>query len=175
MIDFGQIFGGNFGGIGGSDIAGAGAAAAAIGGGFLAASGAQTAAAGQARAYTENALTAGENAAQTRFILNRQDQQQGYEINRIVGQQRARYGAAGVLADTGTPGDVLADTEEEARQAAMNRFYAGDYAARSANEQASYDAEAARAAKRAGRTNATADIIGGIGSAAKLAASIFAL
>lgn len=159
----------SYGKIGGGDIAGGLGAATSIAGGIIGAIGAWDAAAAQSKAYLQNARTQGENAGQARYTARRNQLYADYQQNRLIGQQRADYGAAGVAPGSGTPLDIMADTENQAKFEAYNRWYAGEQQAKSAGRQAGYDAENAKAAREAGDTAATGSIIGGIGNALKLA------
>lgn len=173
MIDFDKIFSGDFGGIKTGDVLGLGAGAAGLAGGFIRAEGAAQTGAAQAQAYNQNALVQGENAARARLTTARNQQYADYQKNQLVGKQRAAYGAAGVGIDSGSPLDVMFDTETEARFEAFNRWYAGEEEAKNAGAAAYFDTENAKAAKKAAKTSETSDILGGIGTVASIAAKIF--
>jgi hypothetical protein len=177
---------GPLGSISSGDIVGGIGAAGALGGGVLGgiggiigAGGAQQAGAAQAAAYTANAGVAGTTAANTRLSLSRAQQESDYLANRTIGRQRAGYAAGGINVDSGSPLDVMGDTENQIKFEAMNRFYAGEEAAKTASDQAAFDTTAAAAAKKAADTNSTSSLIGGgasllsgIGSAVKIITSI---
>lgn len=159
-IDFAA--GGGRGG-GQSPVAGYGGAVFSVAGGILGAIGAQQAGDAQAAAYQANAGVAGTTAANARLSLNRAQQQSDYLANRLVGRQRAGYAAGGVGAASGSPLDVLGDTEEQIKVEAMNRFYAGEAAAKTASDQASFDATAARRAHQAADIGSFSAILSGVG------------
>jgi membrane protein involved in colicin uptake len=117
----------------------------------------------------------GQNAGLARYTAGRNQLYQDYLTSRTKGQQAANFGASGVAGLSGTPGDVMADTEAAARFDAFNRFYAGEQEAKQAGTQADYDRRAAKAAREAADTSSTSDILGGIGAALKVAPLLFAL
>lgn len=151
--------------IDGSDLLAGAGAVTALGGGVLGAIGAQQAGSATAQGLLENAAVQGTNAAEARYSATTQTAALGYLTNRLLGKQRADYGAAGVSPTSGSPLDVVADTREQARQQALNLWYAGNFAATSAGEQAQFDTQEAKAAKQAASTSATSSILGGVGSA----------
>jgi hypothetical protein len=175
---------GPLGSINGAELAGgiglAGGLAGGVGG-IVSAGGAQQAGAAQAAAYLANAGVAGTTAANTRLSLSRTQQESDYLANRTIGRQRAGYAAGGVNVDSGSPLDVMGDTENQIKFEAMNRFYAGEEAAKTASDQAAFDTKAAAAAKKAADTNSTSALIGGgasllsgIGSLVKIAGGVIA-
>ena len=179
MIDFNNF--------GWGDALKLGSAATALGGGVVGAVGAGQAAAGQAasyraraKAYRQDALEQGYGAAQTWFALGRQQQRADYGRNRMLGAQRAAYGAAGLDPGGGSPLDVMADTEQQYRFDALDRYSSGLAAARRAGRQSEFDLdaakaedEAARAAAKAGRTSGFGSILGGLGSALGIVGKLF--
>lgn len=166
---------GSLGKLTGSDALGGASGLMSLAGGILGAQGAQQAGAAQAQAYGMNAAAAGTTAANARLSAARQTQQLTYRRNELIGSQRAGYAAGGVSPDGGTPLDVLGDSEDQVRQQALNLFYGGDMAGRSAGDQVAGDLMAAKAAREAADTSSTASILGGIGGLAKAAFSMFAL
>jgi hypothetical protein len=153
------------GGGGGSTISPLGTAGLDIAGGILGAIGAQQAGAASAAGYQANALSAGTTAANTNLSLNRQGQQQQYNENKLIGRQRVGYAAGGLNPASGSPLDVMGDTENQYKVEAMNRFYQGEEAGTQANQQATYDTQEAQAARSAADTLSISDILGGIGGA----------
>lgn len=175
-----QLGGGlQLGGGGMGDLLGWGGAAAGVGGGILGAIGAEQAASGTAAAdlaraqgYAFDAASQGTTAGNIWSATARENTQANYEANRVLGAQRAAYGAAGVNPNSGTPLDLLADTEAEIKREAMNRFYTGEARATAAGQQYTADQMAAQAARQAasearsaGTTGAFSAILGGVGSA----------
>jgi hypothetical protein len=151
------------------DILGGAGAITSLAGGIIGGIGALQAGNAQAQGYLNNMAVAGEQAAQELFQFNRQRQAQQYQENRLIGRQRALYGAGGVSAGGGSPLDVMGDTANQIKLQALNLAYAKRFAQTGAAEQGNADIQAAQAAKEAASTNFFGDIIGGIGSAAKLA------
>lgn len=163
------------GSIGGSDLLAGAGAITAIGGGVFGAIGAEQAGSATAKGLLENAAVQGTNAAQARFAAGTQTQALDYMTNRLEGKQRALYGAAGVNPNTGNPLDVMADTEAQSRQQALNLWYAGNFAATSAGQQAEFDTQEAQAAKDAANTQATSSVLGGVGSALSIVGKFLGL
>lgn len=183
---------------------GAGVAGAGIDvlGGILAAQGAKQVGQGQALAYQgqaaadraqatadlTNAGTQVTNSVQARTATQQNLLQQGYDEQRIYGAQKAGYAAAGIdPAMGGSPLDVLADTQQQVKQQALNTWYAGEVTAGNDIAQAGYDTQeaaaanqaaqtadqAARTARQTASTSETTSILGGIGSAVGLLAKFF--
>lgn len=165
---------------GGGDLLGGFGALSALGGGITQALGAAKTAEGQrasyratAQGYRQQAEIAGDTAGQAWYATSQLQQRDAYTANQLIGKQRAAFGAAGV-APTGSVTDVAADTESLIQQEARNRFYAGRTAAHTAGLQYGFDQQAAAAADAAAeKVDATPGILGGIlggvGSAAKIA------
>lgn len=160
---------GPYGSVSSGDIAGGLGVAGALAGGILGAMGAHEAARGQQAAYLANAGAAATTAVNTRVSLGRSQQEADYLANRLIGRQRAAYAAGGVDPGSGSPLDVMGDTENQIKFEAMNRFYTGEMAAKTASDQVTFDTEAGRRAARAGSAGATASILSGIGSAFNIA------
>lgn len=162
------------------DLLGGVGALSALGGGITQALGAAQTARGQraayraqAQGYRQEAEIAGDTAGQAWYATSQLQQRDRYLANQLVGKQQAAFGAAGV-APTGSVTDVAGDTEGLIQQEARNRFYAGRTAAHTAGLQYGYDQQAAAAADEAAKkVDATSGILGGIlggvGSAAKIA------
>lgn len=150
------------------DVAAGIGAATDVAGGIIGAIGAQQAGAAQARGYMNNMQIVGDQTAQELYQFGRTRVAQLYNQNRVLGTQRARYGAAGVEAGAGSPLDVMGDTANQIKVQALNLAYAQKFAQASAAQQGQADLEAAQAAHSAGQTGFFGQLINGIGSAAKL-------
>lgn len=144
--------------------------AAGLAGNIISGIGALQAGKAQAQGYMNNMAVAGDRAAQEMFQYNRQRLAEGYAENKLIGKQRAAYGAAGVGASGGgTPLDVMGDTENQIKLQALNLAYAKRFVQAGAAATGAADVQAADAAKKAGDMGFLGDLIGGIGNAAKLA------
>lgn len=160
----------------GSALGYAGAGSALLGG-IVGAIGANNAAQGQsdaylgqARGFNQNAEAVGDTAGNIWSAWGRQNSLATYNANQLVGKQRAGY-AAGNVGPSGSPLDVLADTENQVRTEAMNRFYTSTERGHAAGMQYGLDQENAQAATdAASRARSSADtgifssILQGIGS-----------
>lgn len=139
-----------------------------LAGGYLAGLGAEAAAKAQAQGYDANAALVGNQVAGEMFQFGRQRLAQNYRANAITGRQQALYGAGGVTGGGGSPLDVMSDTNNQIKLEAMNLAYAKRFAQRTAAAEGQEDYTAADAARKAGGASMIADLLGGIGNAAKL-------
>jgi hypothetical protein len=105
------------------------------------------------------------NARQARAAAGAGVEQIRYGGARLMGAQRAGYGAAGVDLSSGSPLDVYGDTASQIKLAELVRFYEGEVAATEAENKANIAAMSGVAAGQAADTNATASLLGGAGSA----------
>lgn len=111
-----------------------------------------------AEAYKQNAAIAQQQA-------KNQAAQEKDKYRRLASAQRAAYGASGVEVNSGSPLDVLVDTDAEGAMSVMQLLYGGELEAANWRTRAN-------AAKASGRNSLTSGLLGGTSSAVRLAPSL---
>jgi len=126
---------------------------------LLSAYGSYSAAQDEADAYGSNAAIARREAAyqkkRTKYMLK----QHANETKKLKGFQKTGYVKSGVRSDTGTPLDVLKDTERLAEIDANIIRYGGDLQASNALTEAKTYRSAASSAQTAGWLNAGSTLL----------------
>lgn len=156
----------------GADALGGISAVGSLVGGLFGAEGARNAAKAEAAAYRENALMAGISAANDWESLLRQNEETQQQTNTVIGEQKARYGAAGVNPQAGTPQAVAGSTQQQSNFLQGTRYATGIAEGQAASNQATADIAAANAAIAAGKEGAISALFGGLTSSAAKLASI---
>jgi hypothetical protein len=88
------------------------------------------------------------------------------ENQRILKEQEAKFAAAGVVVNSGSPLTVEAKQAALLERRALNTDYAGALAYRTGTTQVVQDEATARAAKQAGNLNAAGTLLSGFSNAA---------
>jgi hypothetical protein len=97
----------------------------------------------QASADRYNAQVASQNAAATQEQTAASEQIQQEQAQRTIGSTVANYGASGVVSNTGTPLDVLANSASNAERDRQNILYKGQLQAAGYTDQAQLDSASA--------------------------------
>lgn len=128
--------------------------------------------AAQEEAATANAQQARENALIVRRESRKRAEQAVRGGEELKSTQRAAFGKAGVLL-TGTPQDILEETERVTREDVEAILMAGDIGSREALFQASQQAAQARSLRRARAVAPQATLLSGAATATSTASSAF--
>ena len=89
----------------------------------------------QSRAAQYNADLARSRAAQEREVARIESNRQRAKVRRLLGAQRALYGASGVRIE-GSPAEIMADTAAQGERDALLISYGGEIRARDAEKRA---------------------------------------
>lgn len=90
------------------------------------------------------------------------------EGRKFVGSQRAKYAASGVVVDTGSPLEVMAETEGVLRMQQLEEQRAADAKAANLRRQAQMSRLYGEEALRASQIQSTATLLGGAANAASM-------
>ena len=123
---------------------------------------AQGQAASQAARY--NARVAEQQAESARQAAAADAETRRRQLDRVLGAQRARYGASGVIPSEGSPLLVMMESEEEAALDVARVRHGGAAAAHGLGLESSILRRQARQASRAGFLSGTAALLTGVSS-----------
>lgn len=141
-------------------------AIAGILGGAAGAGGSAKAGKAAAGAYEYNAQVAEQNAVRAREAAAMDVISLKRSAAQIIGEQRAGYGASGVVTGTGSALDVLADSTYQAVLDQQKRLYQGELEAQDQRNQATIARHNSKIAKSGGQGVAAAQVLGAVGNAA---------
>ena len=127
---------------------------------------AQGQAASQAARY--NARVAEQQAESARQAAAADAETRRRQLDRVLGTQRARYGASGVIPSEGSPLLVMMESEEEAALDVARVRHGGAAAAHGLGLESSILRRQARQASRAGFLSGTSALLTGVSSGASL-------
>lgn len=142
------------------------AAVAAIAGAGVAVYGQQQAAKSQSALMNYNARLREQEAADAQRDARIRANQQREANRRFIGAQRARGGTSGVMQDTGSPLEVLADNAQNLEMAALDTERTGNIQAGQLRQQAVFDRFGAKSVRRGANYASAGTILGGISQAA---------
>jgi len=116
-------------------------------------------------AYDEQAAAAGAEAKAKREQAAREEEIHREKLKRLMGTQRAVFGAAGVDISSGTPLSILLETAEEGEREAEYIRYGGNVEAVRSEQQARLYSLYGSQASKIGTMGATSTFLTGLGSA----------
>ena len=123
-------------------------------------------AASQAARY--NARVAEQQAESARQAAGADAETRRRQLDRVLGAQRARYGASGVIPSEGSPLLVMMESEEEAALDVARVRHGGAAAAYGLGLEASIQRRQGQQARRQGYLSSTSAILTGVSNAASI-------
>ncbi len=122
-----------------------------------------------------NALMARQEGAYAQANAMRNSMEKRKETDRLIGAQRAKQGASGVVVDSGTAGEVTMDAAAEGEREAMALLQQGDVEAwRAENQARGHESQGALA--QTSKVNVGSVVAGSLlSSAAKAGQSYYAM
>lgn len=112
-----------------------------------------------------NARLREQEAADAQRDATERAAQQREANRRFIGAQRARGGASGVIQDTGSPLEVLADNAQNLEMAALETERTGNIQAGQLRQQAIFDRFGAKSVRRGANYASAGAILGGASQA----------
>lgn len=120
------------------------------------------------RAARYNARVAEQQGNYARLAAAADAETRRRQLDRVLGTQRARYGASGVIASEGSPLLVMMQSEEEAALDVARVRHGGAVAAHGLQIEADLYRRQGRQAKRQAKLQAASNILTGLSGAASL-------